>query len=276
MRIRLLATILVSVTLASRAEAQFNVPNPAPAENFHVEVGLMFWQPTPGIEIQTGGLAAAGIPAVDFVREFGLADERFMEFRSVFKTGRKHKFRVSHITFEYNETAPITRNINFGGVTFPITVPVTADLNWDMWRFGYEYDFVSGDRGLLGFITELKQNHLTADLSAAGLNVSEGADVTAPIINIGVIARVYPHRVFSITAEYTGFKVFGFVRTLTDRIAEDLEANVSDFDLYGTVNFGRHVGAQLGYRSLTSDYSIDEDEGDLKMKGMYFGGLVRF
>jgi hypothetical protein len=276
MRIRLLATILFSVTIATRAEAQFNVANPAPAENFHVEIGLMFWQPTPGIEIQTGGLAVAGIPAVDFVQEFGLADERFMEFRSVFKTGRKHKFRVSHITFDYNETAPITRNIDFGGVTFPITIPVTADLNWDMWRFGYEYDFVAGDRGLLGFITELKQNHLTADLSAAGLNISQGADVTAPIINIGVIARVYPHRVFSITAEYTGFKVFGFVRTLTDRIAEDLEANVSDFDIYGTVNFGRHVGAQVGYRSLTSDYSIDEDEGDLKMKGMYFGGLVRF
>ena len=33
-------------------------PDPAPAENFHVELGLMFWQPTPGIEIQTGEFAA--------------------------------------------------------------------------------------------------------------------------------------------------------------------------------------------------------------------------
>jgi hypothetical protein len=160
-------------------------------------------------------------------------------------------------------------------VTFPVTIPVTADLKWDLWRFGYEYDFVAGDRGLLGFVTELKQNHLTADLSAPGF-AAQGTDVTAPIINLGVIARVYPHRVFSITAEYTGFKVFGFVRTLTDRISEDLEAKVNDFDIYGTVNFGRHVGAQAGYRSLTSEYSIDEDEGDLKMKGFYFGGLVRF
>ncbi len=168
MRIPLLAIILFSVTLATRAEAQFSVSNPAPAENFHVELGLMFWQPTPGIEIQTGGLAAAGIPAVDFVREFGLLDEYFMEFRSVVKAGRKHKFRVSHVTFEYNETAPVTRDISFGGVTFPITIPVTADLNWDLWRFGYEYDFVAGDRGLLGFITELKRNHVTADLSSIG------------------------------------------------------------------------------------------------------------
>src|SRR5262245_46705017 len=119
MRIRLLATLLFMVSIAARAEAQLNVPSPAPAENFHVDLGLMVWHPTPGIEIQTGGLSAAGFPAVDFVKEFDLADERFMEFRSVFKAGRKHKFRVSHITFEYNATAPITRDISFGGATFP-------------------------------------------------------------------------------------------------------------------------------------------------------------
>ena len=182
------------------------MPDPAPAESFHVELGLMFWQPTPGIEIQTGGLAAAGIPGVDFVREFGLLDDRFAEFRSVFKTGRKHKFRVSHVNFDYFQQATAQRTISFGGATFPVTIPVTADLNWDLWRFGYEYDFVAGDRGLIGFITELKQNHLTADLSASGI-AGQSTDVTAPIITLGVIGRVYPHRTFSVTAEYTGFKV---------------------------------------------------------------------
>ncbi len=134
---------------------------------------------------------------------------------------------------------------------------------------------MAGDRGVLGMITELKQNHLTADLSAPGFG-TEATDVTAPIVALGVIGRVYPHKMFSVTAEYTGFKVFGIVKTLTDRIAEDLEAKVSDFDIYGTINFGRHVGAQVGYRSLTSEYAVEEDEGDLKMKGLYFGGIVRF
>ena len=114
----LLAAIVLSGTIASQAEAQFNVPDPAPAESFHVELGLMFWQPTPGIEIQTGGLAAAGIPGVDFVREFGLLDDRFAEFRSVFKTGRKHKFRVSHVNFDYFQQATAQRTISFGGATF--------------------------------------------------------------------------------------------------------------------------------------------------------------
>lgn len=275
MRIRLVVSILFTVTLAARAEAQFNIPDPAPGENFHVELGLMFWSPTPGIEIQTGGLASAGVPGVDFVREFGLADERFMEFRSVLKAGRKHKIRIAHVDFEYNEQTTVQREISFGGATFPVTVPVTADLKWDLWRFGYEYDFVAGNRGLLGFITELKRNHLTADLSSVGFS-TQSTDVTAPIITLGVIGRVYPHRTFSVTAEYTGFKVFGWVRTLTDRIAEDLEASMSDFDIYGTVNFGSHVGAQIGYRSLTTEYAVEDDEGDLEMKGPYFGGIVRF
>jgi 2',3'-cyclic-nucleotide 2'-phosphodiesterase (5'-nucleotidase family) len=125
-------------------------------------------------------------------------------------------------------------------------------------------------------VTELKQNHLLADLSAPGFG-TEATDVTAPIINLGVIARVYPHRNIAITAEYTGFKLFGVVKTVADRLTdEDLEAKMQDFDIYGTFNFGRHVGAQIGYRSLTSEYAIEEDEGDLSMKGFYFGGLVRF
>jgi hypothetical protein len=70
--------------------------------------------------------------------------------------------------------------------------------------------------------------------------------------------------------------VFGFIRTLTDRISEDLEAKMYDLDLYGTLNFGRHVGVQGGYRSVTAEYAVEDDSGDLKMKGLYFGGLVRF
>jgi hypothetical protein len=36
------------------------------------------------------------------------------------------------------------------------------------------------------------------------------------------------------------------------------------------------VGAQIGYRSVTVDYVVDDDTGNLKMKGPYFGGLIRF
>ena len=54
------------------------------------------------------------------------------------------------------------------------------------------------------------------------------------------------------------------------------QAHYFDFDLYGTVNFNDYVGAQIGYRSLDLGYLIEDDRGDFKMKGIYFGGVVRY
>jgi hypothetical protein len=276
LRNRFLAAALLCLLFSARTEAQFRVADLASGENFHVELALMFWSPTPELLIQTGGLAALGETEVDFVQEFGIDDKRFREFRGVIKAGKKHKLRVSHVLAEYNESAILQRTISFGGQTFPVSVAATADLKWEVWRFGYEWDFVAMDRGVIGFVTELKLNKVSADLAAPGFG-SEFTEVSAPIPTIGMLARVYPHKTFSLTAEFTGFKVPGFVaRKLTDAIDEDVEATEWDLDIYGTLNFGSHVGAQLGYRSLTADYLVDEDAGNLKLKGMYFGGLVRF
>lgn len=273
---RVLAATLLCLVLSARAEAQFRVPEPAPGENFVVELGLMFWSPTPGLLIQTGGLSAIGENQVDFVSEFGIENDRFREFRSVIKAGKKHKLRLSHVLAEYNASAVLQRTISFGGQTFPVSVPATADLKWKVWRFGYEYDFVAADRGVVGFITELKVNTVSADLEAPGFG-SEFTEVQAPVPTIGGIIRVYPHKTFALTAEMSGFKMPGFIgRRITDAVEDDPDAKVFDLDIYGTINFGRHVGAQLGYRSLTADYDFDEDLGDLELKGWYWGGLLRF
>jgi hypothetical protein len=91
----------------------------------------------------------------------------------------------------------------------------------------------------------------------------------APIPAIGVIGRGYVLPNVSITGEFSLFK-------LPDSIDEDYSANFYDFDIYGTVNFTNNVGAQVGYRSFDVFYRVDSDEGDLTLKGFYFGGVVRF
>ena len=276
MRNRFAIALFVCLLMAARAEAQFRVVEPAAGEDFHVEAGLMFWTPTPTVQLQTGSLAALGQPSVDVVGEFGIQNTRFNEFRSVIKGGRKHKLRFSHITMQYNQAATLQRTITFGGSTFPVNVPATADLRWEFWRLGYEYDFIAAPRGVLGLITELKMNKVAATLAANGYP-SSVTDVSAPIPAIGFTARAYPHRLFSITTEFTGFKLPGFIgHKINDAVQDDFDAKMYDFDLYGTVSFTRYLGAQIGYRRVTADYLIDPDAGDLKMSGMYFGGLFRF
>ena len=81
-----------------------------------------------------------------------------------------------------------------------------------------------------------------------------------------VVGRGYIAPMVSIGGEFSGLKLG----------REEVDIKFFDFDINGIVSIGRHVGAQVGYRSVIADYIVDEDTGDLKMKGPYFGGVVRF
>jgi hypothetical protein len=274
MRHRVVLLVLLAAC-ATRAEAQFNIANPAPGENFHVELALMWWQPTPGLLIQTDALAVLDETEVDFVGEFGLEKERFREFRAVLKPGRKHKLRFSYVPVSYAAETVLERAITFGNVTYNVGLPANATVDWKLWRFGYEHDFAAGDRGFVGFIADVKYNEINATLvSPVG---SSDATVTAWVPTLGLIARGYVHRNVSITGEYTGFKFPGFI---ADRFKDDddevFEVSFSDFDIYATASISRFFGAQVGYRSVTADYEVDADSADLKLKGPYFGLMVRF
>lgn len=277
MPFRRLVLVLAMLFAATPADAQFNVPDPAPGENFHVELGLIFWQPDPKIAIQTGSLPIDGSTNVDFVQALAIEPDLFREFRAVVKAGRKHKLRFSRINMGYERETLLRASIEFGGQTYPIDLHAVADFDWNIWRVGYEFDFVAADRGLIGIVTQLQMNQVSAQIGAAGFS-TRVADVSAPIPTLGAILRVYPHRSFSISGEFTGLRIPGFLGNFfEDAVGRDeFDANAFDMDIYGTLNFGRHVGIQGGYRSVHVDYLADSDSGDLTMAGWYFGGLLRF
>ena len=259
---------LLTLCAAVPANAQFNAPAPpTPGEDYRVELGAMFWSPTPELAINTNDLGIIGVGEVDFVQEFGIEDKRFTEFRVTLKPGRKHKLRFQYVPISYAEETTLERTIVFGGRTFTVGLPAAAEVEWNLWRFGYEWDFISRAGGFLGLVTELKYNDVRAQISSPiGVELGEAK---APVPAIGLIGRGYLSEYISITGEFTGFK-------LPDSISEEFEAEFWDFDLYGTVSLGRNVGVQGGYRSLDVEYIADEDLGRLKMKGIYFGGVVRF
>ena len=254
---------------SASAEAQFGRPQPqTPGEDYHVELGVAFWSPEPELVIRFDSPIAGIGTDVDFVEEFGIEKKRFTEFRATLKPGRKHKIRFDYVPFKYDAEAVIQRTFVFGGREFTIGVPATTDVTLDLWKFGYEWDFVSRSGGFAGLVVDLKYTKVSAEIAAAGIG-AEVAEATAPVPGIGGIARGYLSKNFSVTGEFTAFKV-------PDSLSEEVDGKFYDFDIYGTVNVGRNLGIQGGYRSMTVDYVVEEDAGALKMKGTYFGGVLRF
>lgn len=277
MRTRVVLVLLVGliVSAAVPAQAQYGVrgsSDRATGEKYHVELGGFLWHPNPTIVIRSEALTEARIGStIDFVNELGLEQKWFRQIKAVLRPSEKHKFRFEYTPIKYeNPAATLTRDIVFNGQLYRLSLPVATELKWNAYRFGYEYDIVYRERGFFGILLEAKYTDVQATLSQFALGLEEFARARAPIPAIGAIGRVYVVPNISITGEISGFK-------LPESIDEDYRAHYVDFDLYGSVNFTDNFGAQLGYRSFDVFYLIDDDdEGKLTLKGIYFGGVVRF
>jgi hypothetical protein len=269
---RLYATLCVGIVLAvcaAPAEAQFQprpLNDPATGEDYHIEGSVSLWYPSSDIRVAS---AAFGIPGtiIDFRNDLGLDNEWHPAFRLVLRPARRHKFRFEFIPVNYESEAILRRTIIFNGQRYDLGLPVESLLDWDAYRFAYEFDFVSNDRGFGGVVVEAKYTDVKVDLSTPIL--LEFARAQAPVPAIGGIGRFYVVPNISVTGEFSFFR-------LPEELVTDTRGHYMDFDLYGTVNFTNNVGAQFGYRSLDLFYVIDEDQGDLELRGLYFGIVARY
>lgn len=261
---------LAALLAAAPASAQYGtrgaLSDPATGERYTVEIGGFLWAPTPTLLITSESLGIVG-NQIDFVEDFDFETSTFRQLKAVLRPGRKHKLRFEYTPIRYSNEARLNRTVIFNGQRFDVTLPVLAGVKWNAMRFGYEWDFLYRDRGFLGLLLEAKYTDVEASLE----NVLVGREFVrarAPIPAIGLIGRAYPLPNLSITGELSGFRL--------PNIDENYRGSFYDFDIYGTLNFTDHFGVQGGYRSLTVFYQINADEGDLKMRRPYFGGVVRF
>lgn len=237
----------------------------ATGENYNIEFGFYFWSPTPEMVVSSEALGIMGT-AIDLVGDLGVEPKRLREFRLILRPGTKHKLRFHYLPVEYLASTTLQRDLVFNGIRYDAGQNVDTRLKWTQWRLGYEYDLVYRDLGYFGIIVEAKYTDVDTQLASA--TDTEFTRARAPVPTVGAIGRVYLMPNIAVTGEFTGFSL--------PKLQEDYEGHFYDFDIYGTVNFTNEVGVQVGYRSMDMDYRIKSDSGTFKLKGLYFGGVVRF
>jgi hypothetical protein len=259
---------LAVLAAAAPAQAQYGAQpsSRATGENYRVEVSGAIWNPAPEIFISSESLEGIIGSRIDFVEDLGIEQKWFRQLKVVLRPATKHKFRFEYTPIKYEATKVLERNLIFNGILFPVSVEVESEIKWNAFRFSYEYDFFYRDRGFVGLVLEAKYTDVEASLT--NVADTEFTRARAPIPAIGVIGRGYVAPNISITGEFTFFKWPDFDESYSGRYF--------DLDIYGTVNFTENVGAQGGYRSFDVVYKVDQDDGDLRLRGLYLGGVVRF
>ncbi|MEX2270534.1 MAG: hypothetical protein WD690_03635 [Vicinamibacterales bacterium] len=259
---------MAALLAAAPAEAQYSVPGTSQrsvGETYWVEAMGGFWNPSPQGLIQSEQFGIFGDP-IDFVDDLGYEKKNFTDFRFVLRPGRKHKFRVQYVPVTYSSETVFTKTLVFNGQSYDPNLPVTTSFDWKVWRFGYEWDFVSRERFIAGVILEAKLTEIRAELISP-IN-SEFTSAKGPVPAIGGILRGYVLPNASITFELVGIKI--------PRIDEKYEARYIDWDVYGTYNITNNFGVTAGYRVMDVMFLADRDGGEMTLKGPYFGGLIRY
>lgn len=268
-RLSLTVSALVVGLIASPAYAQYGARPIAPAlpsgEDYHVEVSAGFWNPSPDIIVSSSSLGITGTD-ISFVDDLGIEKKQFGDLRIVLKAARKHKFRIGFTPLKWTGDKVVTRDLVFNAQRYRVSLPVQSELQWKEWSFGYEYDFVSREKGFGGIVFDLKYPDVNVSLSNQFVG-TEFAHAKAPIPTIGGIARVYATPQVAINFELTALKIPQI---------ENYKATFIDWDLSGIFNFHRNFGGKFGFRSMDVNYLFEEDYGDMNVRGIYFAGIARF
>lgn len=262
-----MAAILLCVAPAA---AQYSVPasRGTAGERYHIEASAGWWNPQPEVIVSSESLGIAG-DRIDLVGDLGIEKKRIGEVRLVLRPATKHKFRFNYLPLKYSAESVVTREFVFNGQRYRIGLPVNTTADLTTFRFGYEYDFIYRSRGYVGVLLDVKYTNVDVQLdSPIG---SEFTSQVAPIPTIGVVGRGYILPNLSITGEVSFFNV---PESLAEQI--NAEGRYLDYDFYGTFNFNRYVGAQVGVRSIDVSYSQDLDSGTLNFTGLYFGAVIRY
>ena len=250
-------------TSSSSSRAPINEP-------FHVEVAFNLWNPVPNFVVSSESLGIPGT-SIDVKADLAVEQKTMYEFRVLLRPAKHHKFRFQYLPMTYTGQTTLSTDLIFNGIKFPVSAQVATDFRWKTYRVGYEGDFVSRDWGFIGVIVEAKYTDARVELNSPLIG-KEFVQARAPIPAIGVTGCVYPVKWVAITGEFTAFKLPQGIQGLSN----GTEASYFDWDINGTVNFTHNFGAQIGYRTLDLRYSVEKDNGQARLKGLYFGGVARF
>lgn len=249
------------------AAAQYSPPaKDAVGEDYHVEVAYGWWSADPELLINSESLGIAGSD-IDLINDLGIQQKKLGKLDVVLRPAKKHRFRIQYLPVRYEADTVLRRSFVFNGQRYDIGLPVQTDASFNTTRFGYEYDFIYRKRGFFGVLFDVKYTDVNVNLlSPIG---PEYTSAVAPVPTIGFVGRAYPAANLAVGGEMSFFRT-------PENLKDTFDGSYTDYDFYGTLNFNKYVGAQVGYRSIDIFYAVDEDSGSLRFKGMYFSGVVRF
>lgn len=231
-------------------------------EDYNLEIEGRYWKPRLDSTIK---IVESGIGnEFKLVDDLGFDREKDAgEGRLQIKFFRKHKFNFSFLPLKWAGDKIITRTIEFSGKTYTAGTRVQSKLDLNLFKAGYEYDFLTGQYGFLGAVIDILIGNVGIELKAPELAIQEKEEITAPLPALGLMGRLYPFKWLNITAKVSGLPAGSY-------------GHILDAEVSLHINPVKYVGISGGYRYFEIKGRYNDNSVDFRLNGPFAALLVRF
>jgi hypothetical protein len=253
-------TFIATATAAGGAEG--DIPDhPALTAKWFFGAGLFVPETTTEARLTSATLGAGAI--ISFEDTLGLEEEKGVpSFMARWRIN--HRWRVEAEYFQLNRSATraINRQVEWGGVVFPINAQVSTNFDFSDLRVSAGYSFFRTKDKELGVGFGFHVAEYSVGLSSAAIG-AESEDVTAPL---------------PVLTAYGQF-------ALTDRwaVGSRLDWLSLEYDKYdgsiGSVGLDvmyqpfRNFGLGIGYRATLFDLTVTENNRELRVRQNFTGPI---
>ena len=258
--------------MPAAAHAQFAATpfsDPATGERYHIEAVVRLVEPVSGLRdrerVARHARHAGSTPSPTSASR----RRRSPSCASCCGPARKHKFRINYLPMTYTAAATVHREFVFNGIRYGVNLPVTTELSWKTWLLGYEYDFLYRDRWFVGIRAageghrhpgEPRRRRSLGPSSRARRRRSRRSAASGASTSC---------RTSRSPASSIGFKI---PESINERLPGALLRLRSV--RHGELQRLRRRAVRLP--QPRPRLLFEDDHGDFKMKGIYFGGVVRY
>ena len=231
-------------------------------ENYVVEIEGRYWNPKLDASVKiVKNDVGTHFSAVD---DLGFDEKKDSgEARIQIKFAKKHKFNLSFLPLKWDADKVLTSTIIFSGTTYTAGTRVQSKLDLNVFKAGYEYDFLEGSWGFLGGTIDVMAADMNVELKTPALAINEKESKTVPIPLIGLTARIYPVKWVNFTAKVSGLPMGSY-------------GHVFDAEVSLNINPIKYVGISGGYRYFETKFKYDNNSLDFKLDGPFLALKIRF
>ena len=210
--------------------------------------------------------------SIDFDDTFGIGEFDRFRLDGLWRISGKHSVRGTYFTNTRSGTRELSRDINFGDETFPVSAVTTARSELKVMQLSYDYAFRRRDN--YEFAAGIGVHMLDASLSldatitagggSASRELSESASSGAPLPVLGIRGMWrLPHNFYA-----TALAQFFYVDF------DDYTGSLSDLKATLVWQASPHVGIGLGYNDFRLRFKLDKRLFDGRMRWDYGGAMA--